>query len=239
VSSISGVPFDIVHREVTSSISPYMEHESPKIAAGILLFATLAEVVAMAHHPSLATVDIAAATQGILAASGTAGWVHGVLIALMLLVAFALSEFVLREGATRPLIRAGTIGYGTGVIVMTGAALVSGFVVPEVVRSLAAVPALDAQVVRAVLILCRVLNRTCANAGVLAMSAGIACWSIALLQGPGLRRAIGAVGCAVALVPAAGLLIGVIRLNVLGMSTVVMIQAVWNIAVAVLLLRRG
>jgi hypothetical protein len=85
---------------------------------------------------------------------------------------------------------------------------------------------------RAVLILCRVLNQTSANTAVLAMSAGIASWSVRLLQSPGLRRAIGAVGCAVALVPAAGLLIGVMRLNVLGMSTVVMIQGVWNIAAA-------
>jgi hypothetical protein len=227
-----------------------MEHDSlqtsairgARIAAALLIFATLIEVLAMAHHPSFPTADIAAATRGILAASGIIGWVHGVLIALMLVAAFGLSEFILREGASRPLIRAGTIAYGTGVILMIGAALVSGFVVPELIRSLASLPTLDAQVVRALVTLCHVLNRTCANTSVLTTSAGIACWSVVLLQKSDsrparLRRAVGAVGCLVALVPAAALLSGAMSLNVLGMSTVVAIQGVWNVAIAVLLLR--
>jgi hypothetical protein len=209
-----------------------------RAAPALLIFATLAEIVAMAHHPSFATADIAAATRGILVATGIAGWVHGTLIVLMLLVAFGLSEFVLRAGAARPLIRAGAIAYTTGVIIMIVAALISGFAVPDTVRSLASVPALDSQIMRAVFILCRVLNRTCANAGALATSAGIACWSVALLWESGLRRVTGAIGCVAALVPAVALLSGAMSLNVLGMSAVVVIQGVWNLAVALLLLRR-
>jgi len=229
-----------------------MEDESPRYGvAGILIFGTFVEVIAMAHHPSFATADVATATRGILTTNSIAAWVHGVLITLMLLIAFCMSEFAVREGARRPLIRAGTIGYGAGVILMIGAALVSGFVVPNLVTSLAAVPVLDAQLMRALLILCRMLNQSCANASVLATSGGIACWSIALLRKPGraqssapqqesgLRRGVGAVGCLVALIPAAGLLSSVMSLNLHGMSAVLMIQGLWNIAVAVLLVRRS
>jgi hypothetical protein len=88
------------------------------------------------------------------------------------------------------------------------------------------------------LIYCRVLNRSCANAASVAMSAGIGCWSVALLRESGLWRLSGGLGCAVALIPAVGLLSGAMSLNVFGMSAVVVIQGVWYVAVAVLLLRR-
>jgi hypothetical protein len=52
-----------------------------------------------------------------------------------------------------------------------------------------------------------------------------------------LRRLIGGLGCAVALIPAIGLLSGTLSLNVFGMSTVVVIQGAWYLAIAVLLLR--
>jgi hypothetical protein len=209
-----------------------------QFAGATLILATAAEIVLMAHHPSFGTADAHAAVRGIAGSAGIAAWVHGGLIALMLSIAVALSEFCLRAGAARPLIRSGAIAYATGVLVMMGAALVSGFVVPDVVRSLSAVPSLDTQTIQAVSFLCRALNQACAKAGVLAMSAGIALWSVALIGDSGLRRLTGALGLVVAILPATGLLSGEVHLNVFGMGVVMAIQGVWYIAVAVLLLRR-
>src|SRR5262249_32739869 len=136
-----------------------------------------------------------------------------------------------------PLIRAGTIAYAAGVILMIGAALVSGFVVPDVVGRLSSLPVLDAPILQAILILCRVLNQTCANAAGVAMSVGIGCWSVAMLRESGSWRLAGGLGCAVALLPAVGLLSGTLSLNILGMTAVVVIQGVWYVAMALLLLR--
>jgi hypothetical protein len=222
-----------------------MNHESvvpasasTRAAGVILIVATVGELFAMAHHPHSQPADIDTVAHGLMATAGLAAWVHGILIGLMLLIAYGLSEFVLLAGATRPLVRAGTIGYATGVVLMIGAALVSGFVVSDTVRSLGSPPAGDGQLLQALLIYCRVLNRSCANAASVAMSAGIGCWSVALLRESGLWRLSGGLGCAVALIPAVGLLSGAMSLNVFGMSAVVVIQGVWYVAVAVLLLRR-
>jgi hypothetical protein len=211
---------------------------SAQFAAATLVFATAAEIILMAHHPSFGTADVRAAVRGIASAAGIDAWVHGGLIALMLLVAGALSEFCAQAGAARPLIRGGAIAYAAGVLALMGAALVSGFVVSDVVRSLSAVPSLDTQALQGMFLLCRALNQACASAGVLAMSAGIALWSVALMRDSGWRRLTGALGLVVVIVPATGLLSGAAHLNVFGMGAVVAIQGVWYIAVGVLLLRR-
>jgi hypothetical protein len=92
-----------------------MELRARSYTAGALLVAgSILEVIAMGHHPSVRTADVAAAVAAITALKTLSGVVHGILIALMLAIAYALSEFVQRRGMDRPLIRAGAISYGAG-----------------------------------------------------------------------------------------------------------------------------
>lgn len=210
-------------------------HPAPKRAtvAGILLLVvTLLEVLAMAHHPSVATADIGHAVRRIGELSRLSGLVHGALMALLLLTLYGLSEFAMRRGPARPLIRAGAIAYGAGTIVMLGAALVSGFVIGDAAALLPHDTAVDLQINRQVLILCGILNQACANCAVVAMSIGIGLWSVDLLRDRGTTRLIGILGCVVCVVPMAALLSGVMRLDVHGMRTVVLVQAPWTLAIA-------
>jgi len=210
-----------------------------RIAGGILLAAAALEILAMAHHPTIVTPDVAEAIRQIVRFSALAAWVHGVLMSLMLLVAYGMSEFTLRRGWSRALIRAGAVAYGAGVLVMLGAALVSGFVLPDLAKWAPHLSVADLQIDAQLFILCRALNQSCANFGVVAMSAGIGLWSIDLLRSAGLPRAVGVMGCVVSLVPAAGLVSGSFRLDVHGMSAVALMQSIWTIGVAMLLLKRS
>jgi hypothetical protein len=160
-----------------------------------------------------------------------------VLLALMLLVLYGLSEFALRRGIVRPLIRAGAIAYGCGAIAMMAAALISGFVVPHVAALTPHHSATDLQINAQLLILCRVLNQCSANFGAVAMCAGIGLWSCDLLLGPSPQRLLGALGCVVGALPAFALLSGLLHLDVNGMRAVVLAQAIWYVAVAVFLMR--
>lgn len=205
---------------------------SSAIAGVVLLFVTLLEIVAMAHHPTVATVDIGQAVEHLGALSRLSGLVHGVLIASMLLTLYGISEFAVRRGLERPLVRAGAIAYCAGVLVMLGAALVSGFVIGDVASLGPHDLPMDLQITRHVLVFCGILNQACANVGVVAMSVGIGCWSIDLLRDRGPARWIGALGCLAGIVPAVALLGGMIRLDVRGMRTVVLIQACWTLAIA-------
>jgi hypothetical protein len=203
----------------------------------ILLIATVLEIFTMAHHPTVHIPDVVQALQQISKLSSLSAWVHGVLMALMLVIAFAFSEFAMRRGIARPIIRAGAIAYGAGILVMLGAAMVSGFIVADLASSLPHANAVDLQISTQLLILCRVLNQSCASFGAVAMSAGIALWSIDLLRDAGARRAICLLGLALSLLPAIALILGLIHLDVHGMMLVLLLQSVWNVAVAIALMR--
>ena len=224
-----------MHRDSHQISSQYSAQTSVGPAV-ILLAGSLGEVFAMAHHPTVQTSDVSQAVAQIARFSTLSAIIHGVLIALMLSIAYGFVAFSVRQGLHRPLIRAGAIGYGCGVLGMVGAALVSGFITTDLASLLPHATAVDLQINRQLLLLCRVLNQSCANFAVVAMSAGIFCWSLDLCRNPGLRRAVGMLGCLVGLVPAIALMFGEIHLDVRGMSQVVVAQAVWNIAVAALMI---
>ena len=219
----------------------FVSHENDRTSAAsgiVLLIASLLEVLGMLHHPSVQTSDISQAVEQIARFSRLSAVVHGVLIALMLLIAYGFVDFALRRGLTRPLIRAGGIAYGCGVIVMVGAALVSGFIITDVASLIPHTTAVDLQINLQILLLCRVLNQACANFSAVAMSAGIVCWSLDLCRNSGLLRAVGVFGCLVGLAPAIRLMFGAVHLDVHGMTAVVLAQAAWYVAVALLMIYR-
>src|SRR5690349_197709 len=103
-----------------------------RIAGITLIAATLLSVLAMAHHPTLTTPDITQALQQLKELAELSAWVHGILIGLMLLIFWCLTEYSLRRGVEKPLVRAGLIFYGAGVVAMIGAATVSGWLTARV-----------------------------------------------------------------------------------------------------------
>jgi hypothetical protein len=215
------------------------ETDRASAAPGIvLLAASLLEVLGMLHHPSVQTSDISQAVEQIARFSRLSAAVHGVLITLMLLIAYGFVDFAVSRGLRRPLIRAGGIAYGCGVLVMVGAGLVSGFIMTGVAALIPHVTSVDLQINLQILLLCRVLNQSCANFAVVAMSAGMVCWSADLCRNSGPRRAVGVFGLLLGLAPALALMLGEIHLDVHGMTEVVMAQAVWNSAVALLMIYR-
>jgi hypothetical protein len=203
----------------------------------ILLAASVLEVFGMLHHPSVQTTDISHAADQITRLATLSAVVHAALIVLMLLIAYGFVDFAVRRGLSRPLVRAGTLSYAVGVAFMTAAALVSGFIFSNLTSLIPHVTAVDLQIYSQLLILCRVLNQACANFAVLAMSAGIVCWSLDLSRDAGLNRSVGLFGLSVGLLPALALVSGGFHLDVHGMTIVVVAQAAWNIAVAVLMQR--
>lgn len=208
-----------------------------RAAGALLIGASILEIAAMAHHPSAHAHDIAALLVHLQALSAVSAWVHGVLIALMLTVFFALTEFAWQRGITRPAIRAGLIAYAAGVVAMMGAALVDGFVTPRVATLSTAVSATDLQVTSQLLKLCMLFNQALAHLGAVAMSVGIAAWSLDLVRGAGAERALGVFGVAIGLGSAGALILGAVQLDVHGMMLVLLLQVIWTTGVGVLLLR--
>lgn len=202
----------------------------------VLIVSTLFSVFTMAHHPAVSAPTIGEALQQLKSFADLTAWVHGGLIALMLVSYCALVEFSMQRGVERPLVRAGLVFYGAGVVAMIGAASVSGWITPKVAGLFANPTDQDLHTLAALINYSGILNRTLADIGAVAMSAGIFFWSAGLLHSKGAARWVGALGILAGLAPALGLIAGGFHLNVQGMLAVVLIQAVWDIAVGVLLI---
>ena len=219
------------------SEAPILNNVAARNAGILLIAATVLEVAAMAHHPTVTSSNILQAIEQIARMSDLSGWVHGLLIGLMLTVLYVFTEFGQRRGIALPLVRAGLIAYTIGVLAMMSAAMMSGFVITQVASLTPHATEADLQSSAQLLILCRVLNQTFASLGVVLMSAGIVLWSIDLLRSRQLARLLGVFGLLIGLLPAAALAFGALRLDVPGMTQVVLLQSVWNIGVGVLLIR--
>jgi hypothetical protein len=218
-------------------LSDKSTQRSAAVAGAVLATATVLEILAMAHHPSVHTPDVAQAVHIISQLAPLGAWVHGILQALLLIAAYGLSEFILRRDLRRPLIRAGAIAYGAGVIAMLGAAMVSGFIIADLMSLTPHTTPVDLQINAQLLALCHVLNQSCANFGAVAMSAGIALWSADLLRDTGAPRMIGILGLAVSVAPAFALMSGLMHLDVPGMTAIIVLQAAWNVAVGIAMMR--
>jgi hypothetical protein len=211
-------------------------HEAPRpdaasalcIAAGSVL-----SVALMLFHPTTAGSG-AAAIEEMAREAARSGWVHGGLVALLALLLAGYAGLAHALGPRSPAVRAGVVAYLLGVLLLSGAALVNGFVVPRLAARYAGLPDPEIQPLVPLLRLCFQTNQTLAQAGTIALSAAIAAWSAVLLRR---ARAIGALGLFVGAAPIVGLVSGHLRLHLHGMGAVVLAQAVWGVCVAVWLAR--
>lgn len=196
--------------------------QADRIAGGALILGALLTVFTMAHHPS--QVD----------PNGLGGIVHGAMIVLMSVTAFGFAHFALRRGVGRPAILAGLIAYLISLVVHIGAGTINGFIVPALARHGADLSGRD------VFLLAWEANQALAGLGVFATAAAFAFWSLDFLRRPGFEpRAIGALGLAAGLVPAALLATGAINMHVAGAFAVYAAFAAWGVIVGVHLFRGG
>lgn len=224
----------MAHNPATAPVSL---SASARGAGALLIAATLLEMLAMAHHPTVHSHELAQAIAQLKELAGASAWVHGILITLMWLGFFALSEFTLRRNPARPAIRFGFMAYALGVALMTGAAIVDGFITPQVALASAGPDPDNLRITGHLVNLCLMCNQALARLGVVAMSAGIAAWSLDLVRAAGLERVLGVLGIAVGIVCAGALIAGPLRLDVHGMLAVIVAQGIWCIGVGVLLWR--
>lgn len=207
-------------------------------AVGIALtVAALLEIAVMMHHPSVRTPDIVQTIALLREAASVSAWVHGLLIALMLVSFYGLTEFSLRRGIRRPVIRVGLIAYAFGVVAMIMAASVSGFMTAAVAARVPATTATDLSIASDLFILCSVLNRAMANLATVLMSAAIIAWSLDFFRHAWFERVLGVVGIIVGVWTFVALVTGALQLDVHGMLLVVVLQSLWVAGVGLLLVK--
>jgi hypothetical protein len=190
-----------------------------RVAGAAMIAAAAGTLLAMGHHPS-----------GVHGGSSLAGIVHASMIALLGLLVFGFAHMARRRGLGRPAVLAGLVAYGIALVGHAGAATINGF----------AVPALAARGVAThdLFLFAWELNQALAKLGVYATSAAYLLWSADFLADRR-TRLLGAVGLMAAIVPAALLASGAIRLDVTGAFICYAVQVGWAALVGLHLLRHG
>ncbi len=206
--------------------------------AGVLLIALVVVSLAfMAHHPTLGTPGHDTLAGEAAAEAGLNGAVRGALIVVTLGFYVILSGLSAALGASRLTVRAAQTGLVTATAAMTGAALISGFIVPDTAASLirggaeAEFPAL--------LRMLGAANQTLAKAGTLAYGGAFLFWSMRMVFVKGFVRIAGLAGLIAGGALAAAMLTGAVRLDVDGMTLVVAVMGAWFLLVAIAMLRGG
>ena len=210
-----------------------------RAAALVLIVVPFLEILAMTYHPSVHAHEVTQVVSELRASAGSSALVHGILIALMYLVLLGFTEFSVRRGLSRAADRAALITYGAGVLLMTLAALVSGFITPRIALAVPALAPADPALIVQLATFATLFNQAFAHCAAVLQSAAIAAWSLGLLRGSVAARVVGGfglltgIGCALALVG------GVLRLDVHGMAAVLALQSVWTVGAGCLLWREA
>lgn len=194
-----------------------------RIAGAALAAAALVSVVAMAHHPTRAH-----------GAGGLNGLVHGVMLVLIVLLAFGFTHFARRRGLDRPAVLAGLVAYGISLFAHAGAATINGFVVPALAGRGPGAASHD------IFLFAWETNQALAALGVYATGAAFILWSLDLAgRERGLQRLVGLAGLAAGAVPAGLLAAGAIRMDVSGALLVYAVHAAWAALVGIMLFREA
>jgi hypothetical protein len=163
--------------------------------------------------------------------------VHGALIALLGFVTWAFVVFGMRRGLHRPVVLAGLVAWSIGTVGMIIAGVFNGFVVVDIARRVLAA--------RETADMLRITLQTLSSAvdviviiGAVAMSAAVLLWSADLAGERSAARWTGVFGLVAGAALVVALPTGIGRLDVAGMTLVLVVWAVWFLAVGTLMIQR-
>jgi hypothetical protein len=207
-------------------------------AAGIAIaFCALVTIFAIAHHPTVSARAPAEALTEMVKLAGADRLVHGTLIAIMGVLLYGFAIFSIRRGLHRQTSMAALIAFAAGIAAVVGAALIDGFLTPAIAERYAGAATDAIKTVVPVLVAGALMIQILTKFGFVAMSIAAAFWSADLVATPGVVRATGIIGFLSGVV-AIGVLVFAGHLNPHSLSAIALVQAIWYLAVAVLLFRR-
>lgn len=211
-----------------------LDKGTARAAGGLLIALSMLSLLFISHHPTLGTPGYDSLAEEAAAEAGLNGGVHGALIVVMLGFYTALSALSDGLGRSRLSVRAGQAALTAATASMSGAALISGFIVPGAAASL-----LRGDMAAEFPALLRMLgasNQTLAEAGTIAYGAAIFFWSLRLVALPGFARITGGLGLAAGAGLIAGILTGALHLHVTGMTLALGVMDAWFVMAAILML---
>jgi hypothetical protein len=219
---------------MTTDATLSRSHSSVRAAGALLALASVLMVAFMAFHPRAhfhGKDDFVSAFADIAMINGL---VHGSLVALFAVMLYGYSVFADCPSSSHPAMRLGLIAFGLGALPIVGAAITSGFVVPEYVARYANKSAGDLEIMQHVVRLAFTIIRVCSQVGVAATLLAILIWAIAVF---GNRPVLSTVGLLAGGIPVVALATGHLPMDIHGMMVFTLAQAIWGLVVGIAMMR--
>ena len=197
--------------------------------AGIALIAgSVGGIVTMAVHP---TSTASPTAEQVAHLSVHSGATHTLALLSVLLLFLGACGLARRLAAADRISFAAIVTYGFACVAVVIAGAVSGFIVPGIMKHmLRDVPAARHQWEIAITAIFQ-FNQAFSRIYSVSSSIAIILWSISVLRNGGLGRGVAIYGCVVAPLIILGIGIGHLRLDVHGMTIVMLGQVIWFIVV--------
>lgn len=212
--------------------------ESTRAAGIAIALATIVSTVFVALDESGGGHGMQEILQSIARLQTLKAVVHGVAIASLCAYAFGYAALARRLSLRRPLVLAGLASYLIGCAALAGATVIDGFVIPHIAADAVAGSASRLQIGYELVHYAGLALTDAAKIGWLLQAAGALAWSVALLRDAGLSRATGVIGCAANLLVGAAVLGSGVNMAMTSILSVLLAQLVWNLAAALLLMRK-
>jgi hypothetical protein len=202
---------------------------SDRLSAILLVAGALAGVVVMALHPT---------AHGLLSPENGPRltrlntFVHGLALAAVPALFFALLGLTRRLGAT-DLSIAALVVWGFGGVAVTSAAVASGFVAPGAIARIVAEN--GSRVPQAFLVYTGLWNQGFAKVYLVASCAAILLWSAAILRGSRVPGGAGIAGIVLAGAVLAAFFAGHLGLDVHGFGVMTLAQSIWLVWIGIAL----
>ncbi len=210
---------------------------SGRIAGIVIALATVVMILFMAHHPLPSPGDTNHFIREMVKQGTASAVVHGVLIGAISLLMLGFTGLGDQLGWNYLSVRAGAMAYAIGCAGMTTAALIDGFVLPELAARYASSQGNDLETFHTVMLLLSLAISAVARLGVFGLALAVMLWSLALVWRAEGKSAVGALGLVAGVVPFVLLLTGRLSIQFHDMMAFIVSQATWYLAVAVQLIR--
>lgn len=176
----------------------------PKVAGILLIVASCIAIFFILHHPTGSSHSFGEFVDEVRSEPVINLIVHGTMISVMLLFVYCVSWLSSCLGFGSSWVRVGMVSYSLGAIAMVAAATVSGLIVPGFMSRYTGATADQFEIGRQILGMLREVNRSCDLLGVVAMSAGVCSWSVAMLVRRKKNWITGILGLVVGVIGVAG-----------------------------------
>lgn len=208
-------------------------------AAGIAIaLATILSTIFVALDQGASGNSPQAILHSMIAMRAMKQLVHGVAIASVLAYAFGYATLAQRLDTRRPLVLAGLSTYLIGCVAMIAATVLDGFVSGDVAAQFAGASPEGVKQGYNLIVFMGVALTDMARVGWVMQALASVAWSVTMLGGQGWQRGVGAVGLLSGLLVMGGVFVAGANMDMTAILSILVAQAVWNLAAASWLVRR-